>query len=659
MRKKLLLGSFLALEALCLGACSGPRFTCEATHSCTGDNAQPDASPGGSPDGASATANGTGGGSNSEGNASGGAPMDRSDAGSRLSNTGGARPSGAETGGAADASTGGNPSAGGTDTGPDAGSGISQPGLTADSGTKIVTPPPPDPCLKCASIATCTRSGDAALCTCPSGYDGNGESCTRNYCEALSGQAAPCSAHATCTSGSTAAVCECLAGYDGNGVTCSRNYCEPLAGQTATCGANMTCASGTSSATCTCKAGFSSCDGASDPSPGCETNIETSSKDCGSCGLACAGKSTCSGGKCTQAVTKLAGGSVTMCAILAPAPGAGGGVVDCWGSNEYGTLGVTSTTQNNTTPTPVAIAPLARDLALGYAHTCALSALSDTVSCWGANGADQLGSSGTVPAGTAVQVAVTGATAVAASAGGTCVLTQTGRVVCWGSSSTIGSNTTTTPSPTSVPGITDANAIVGGYIGTCVIRALDGSALCWGTGPFTQTPAPVDDATGNLVTNIVSMSIGYNFYCLAKKDGAVACAGDNAVGELGQGDVAAHTALVTVPGLSGVAQVASAPTSTCARTASGLLYCWGNSSFGQLGLGPAVVTPHADGGVYVATPTLVPGLHGVVEVAGGFEDTCVRLNNAQLECFGDNEGGQVGDGTEIQRYSPVSVAGLP
>lgn len=52
------------------------------------------------------------------------------------------------------------------------------------------------------------------------------------------------------------------------------------------------------------------------------------------------------------------------------------------------------------------------------------------------------------------------------------------------------------------------------------------------------------------------------------------------------------------------------------------------------------------------------GLHNVVSLAAGGEDTCAVLKTGSVQCWGDNSSGQLGDGTTNTRTSPVRVSGI-
>lgn len=87
-------------------------------------------------------------------------------------------------------------------------------------------------------------------------------------------------------------------------------------------------------------------------------------------------------------------------------------------------------------------------------------------------------------------------------------------------------------------------------------------------------------------------------------------------------------------------------------TEAGIGYAWGqNSVYGVVG-DPAV-------GSRTHTPNPVPGMDQIVEMVCGSENHAVAVKaNGEIWAWGNNNRGQVGDGTEEIRTSPVLVPGL-
>ena len=97
--------------------------------------------------------------------------------------------------------------------------------------------------------------------------------------------------------------------------------------------------------------------------------------------------------------------------------------------------------------------------------------------------------------------------------------------------------------------------------------------------------------------------------------------------------------------------IASGGTFTVVLKSDGTLSAWGNNQFGQLGDG---TTTQRNSPV----PVPVPGLTGVVAIAAGSMHTLALKSDGTVLAWGDNSQGKLGDGTTTQRNSPVPVPGL-
>lgn len=92
----------------------------------------------------------------------------------------------------------------------------------------------------------------------------------------------------------------------------------------------------------------------------------------------------------------------------------------------------------------------------------------------------------------------------------------------------------------------------------------------------------------------------------------------------------------TVNGLSGVTQVAGGLYYGLALLSNGTVMAWGQNESGQLGDGTTTDS---------ATPIAVPGLVNVIAVAAGGEDSLALLSNGTVMAWGDNRDGELGNGT--------------
>jgi alpha-tubulin suppressor-like RCC1 family protein len=92
---------------------------------------------------------------------------------------------------------------------------------------------------------------------------------------------------------------------------------------------------------------------------------------------------------------------------------------------------------------------------------------------------------------------------------------------------------------------------------------------------------------------------------------------------------------------------------TCGIQTTGRLYCWGNNNYGQLGRG----TQAPDHAFYATPVEAQPGANNWTSVSAGDEHTCGLRANGRIYCWGLNVFGELGDGTYETRLVPTLVAG--
>jgi alpha-tubulin suppressor-like RCC1 family protein len=305
-------------------------------------------------------------------------------------------------------------------------------------------------------------------------------------------------------------------------------------------------------------------------------------------------------------VTRVAGGEGSTCALLV------GGGLACWGTACQGQL-AGGDTNGRATParSPSAAAERFVELASGSSHVCAID-LDARAWCWGWNAYGQLGrgtSSPLAEPGAALPVRIESISEVRGIALGTahtCAITGD-TASCWGANGAgqLGDGTRTVRSrPAPVRGLPGAvQELAAGDRHTCARTRLEGrdEVWCWGWNERGQlgdgsTCAPDDEAClyrteptrVALDGDAVALAVGALFGCAVLEGGAARCWGANDVGQLGTGDRRSAASPVPVVGLDDARAIATGANHTCALRDDGTLACWGRNALAQLGDGTLV-----------------------------------------------------------------------
>jgi alpha-tubulin suppressor-like RCC1 family protein len=332
-----------------------------------------------------------------------------------------------------------------------------------------------------------------------------------------------------------------------------------------------------------------------------------------------------------------------------------GGVM-CWGNNYHGELGNGT---NETSSIPVVVNGLTHGvyaIATGGFHNCV--ATQQGVECWGENESGQLGDGTTINRNQPVKVIGLTNDIIALTAGEsfTCVLTRLGGVKCWGSNNVgqLGDGTITDRSkPVDVSGL-DSNIIAIAAYGSraCALTRL-GNVKCWGLDfpsemdnghvmeGFRKSPMDVIGLSGNAI----AIAPAGEQICVLMGSGTVKCWGNI--------DLTRYVIQpMDIAGLpDDIIAIAAGDVHVCALSRTEGVKCWGDNEIGQLGDGTTISS--------FSQPMAVLGLNnGVTAISAGGAETCALLNSNEVKCWGWNGVGQLGDGTTINRNSPVDVIGI-
>lgn len=356
-----------------------------------------------------------------------------------------------------------------------------------------------------------------------------------------------------------------------------------------------------------------------------------------------------------KGVLAIAAGRSHTCALTE------GGTVKCWGENDHGQLG-NGTMVNSNVPVEVSGLAGVKAITAGWEHTCALT-MDGGVKCWGYNPNGELGNGMSVDSDVPVDVKglTAGVAAIDAGDDHTCAVTGNGGLKCWGYNE-FGQLGDGTKSSRSVPVDSQAYAsgvaeVAAGWGHTCV-RTTGGGAKCWGDNEYGQLGdgetvdvrlTPVD-VTG-LTYGVLKIAAAGGQSCALTTGGGVSCWGNNKYGQLGDGSGQQANVPVQVVGLTaGVSNVEVGWNHACAVVNGGGLDCWGWNYYGGLGDGTKTTQPRPVK-VYKLTD-------GIQAIAVGWAHTCVATDLGAAKCWGSNEFGQLGDGTESDSGTPLAVVGL-
>ena len=402
---------------------------------------------------------------------------------------------------------------------------------------------------------------------------------------------------------------------------------------------------------------------------------------------------------------------------------------------------------------PNLVAGISTATALGNSvanHSCAVLAddatttenEAGTIRCWGAGSLGQLGNGETSQQSTPVEVSnISNAIDAAAGSLFSCALVDdgangdntaddgVGTVWCWGRNrrGTLGNNMSGSSTNTSTPvqviegpsdPLTAVKGISAGANHACALLAdnpdtalldEDGTVSCWGlnnryqigTRPvlergdtvaeddyvlFYTTPVQIPD-----IDNAIQITSNLNHTCALLETERVMCWGQNLSGQIGnvakarfdsEGETIVDNSLslddpdtvllarfvigpVQVRGVENAISVNAGAKHTCAviddgangdNTADdgvGTVWCWGDNEHGQLGDGTGV---NPDGVLHhQRRPVQVSGITTATAVSAGSSHTCALLNGGGVQCWGRNHRGQTAGEDIDEVYSTTAL----
>ena len=524
-------------------------------------------------------------------------------------------------------------------------------GETCCGGSCVDTDTSKTDCGACAS--TCGGTCEGGECTCsgqPTNLSTDVENC--GACGSVCADVFP-NSDVTCNSG-RCVFSGCLSDFANCDQNPTLNGCEvDTIGDALNCG---TC--GTSCQGGDCVSSVCECGGTA------SSDFQTDPANCGSCGNACSfanAARTCVAGFCQMGAC--AAGFANCDNI--PNDGC---EVNLGLNGDCGACGVTCPAGKVCANATCQLDNIVVQLTGGKAHTCARRA-DGVVFCWGEGSGGELGVGDTNDSDTPVRLTNTNidgeVTFIDAGRSHTCAVVTNGDVYCWGANTTgqLGTgDKVTSNSPVKVQGLTlPAIQVACGSEFTCALMN-DQTVHCWGVndkgqmgeGTSANANTPQLSPVESNVTDAVDLCAGLDHVCALQADGGIECWGFNDKFQLGDDTATSREAPVAVtrigPGgdLAGALDIDCFNKQTCARLPNGDVVCWGEPS--ELQLGGGVGTPGASG-------TKVINAVNASQVAVGEKHVCILVAD-QVKCWGHNDRGQTSAPTNADTNPPVTVAGL-
>ncbi|GIE36831.1 hypothetical protein Ait01nite_098760 [Actinoplanes italicus] len=302
-------------------------------------------------------------------------------------------------------------------------------------------------------------------------------------------------------------------------------------------------------------------------------------------------------------------------------------------------------------------------LTAGGGHACGLGSDTRTY-CWGRGAEGQLGDGRTTYRSSPVMVntpAGASFTQLTAGQGHTCGLGSDAKTYCWGFGDygQLGDGGTanrSNPGAVNLPAGVTLTQLTSGDRNTCGLGS-DAKTYCWGIGNYGQlgnggtpersSPVAVSTPAGVSFTQLAG---GINHTCALGSDTKAYCWGMGGKGQLGDGGTGIQSSPVAVNTPAGLTftRLTAGGYHMCGLGSDAKAYCWGFGDHGQLGDG---------GNVNRSSPVAVTTPAGVTftQLAAGSNHTCGLGSDTRTYCWGYGFYGQLGNGDTLKRSTPAEV----
>jgi alpha-tubulin suppressor-like RCC1 family protein len=336
-----------------------------------------------------------------------------------------------------------------------------------------------------------------------------------------------------------------------------------------------------------------------------------------------------------------------------------------WGNNAIGQLATGNTSSYSTPTQEISGGTTWNKISMGWFSGAGIKT-DGTLWTWGNNGnAGNLGQGVSGP-NTSSPATVAGGgtwTAVAAGGGLMAAIKTDGTLWGWGYN---GSGNFSSP----VSSMSGTWTAVAAQQGTALALKSDGTIWGWGHDDYGQLGRGTPGSTESLSAPVqVAASQGSNFAVLAtcsyntsaaiKKDGTLWSWGFDHYGECGSGSATAYPYRKPTPtqvagGGTTWARVAFGTNHAVAVKTDGTLWTWGQNNYGQLGDG--TTTNRSSPGTVAGGGTTWSTVSATT-IAGALGATMAIKTDGTLWTWGQNNVGQLGNGSTVDTSTPGIVPG--
>ena len=296
-------------------------------------------------------------------------------------------------------------------------------------------------------------------------------------------------------------------------------------------------------------------------------------------------------------------------------------------------------------------------LSAGDTHTCVVL-VDNSVKCFGLGNEGQLGNESTSNIGDGVGASVASSSAISLGLG------RSARAVATGTSHTCAL-------------LDNMSMKCWGYGAVGAIGSRSTASRGDNAGEMGDALAAVDLGSGRTASMI---AVGSNHSCALLDNATVKCWGRSNSGQLGYNDTVTRgdgagemgNALPAISFAAGrtATAIAAGANHTCALLDNAQAVCWGDNAYGQLGQGNMDNIGDGVGATVAATATIDVGTgRSVVAISAGDLHTCALLDNATVKCWGMSSNGRLGTGNTNDlgddpgemgdALAPIDLAGPP